>query len=251
MFNFEISAPSVKDAFNMLASQVRLLDWFEKNNRPYRLDYYKKLNNPLINEMISDRHMDKGLFYDKYLNLFQKELYKKQFYADRILQAKQAVLKLQPCYERYEKLQKSWGFEILPRYFIDINLYGTGGSYHKDKEGNGHIMIGEQKSIDRLAFILGHEILHLGIEDLIVNPEHKEKPQIQQEEKERIVDNLCIYAMDGVLPLIRKWKNGQESKYQEVAVSADYMDVVVGNQPEDNLVSSVRNFLSEKINARR
>ena len=33
MFNFEISVPSVEDAFNMLASQVRLLDWFEKNNR--------------------------------------------------------------------------------------------------------------------------------------------------------------------------------------------------------------------------
>ena len=89
-------------------------------------------------------------------------------------------------------------------------------------------------------------MIHLGIEDLIINPEHQENPPIRQEEKERIVDNLCIYTMKGFLPLGRIWENGEKSNYQEVASCADYMDKVVGNQPQTNLVSAVQNFLKKE-----
>ena len=246
MFNIEIPVPSAQEAFGMLVGQVRALDWFIQNNRPYRLEYYQKLNNQIINEMIKERNQEKEVFLNKYWEQFKSKLYKKSAYADRISQIEQAILNLQPCYERYEKLQKSWGFEILPKYSVDINLYGIGGSYHKDKEGKGHIIIGEQKSTDKLAFTLGHEILHLGIEDLIINPEHKKEPPIQQEEKERIVDNLCIYTMQGILPLKRRWKDGSLSEYQEVASKASYMDKVVGMQPENNLVLAVQQFLEKR-----
>lgn len=243
MFNIKIPVPSVHAAFDMLAHQIRALDWFKQNNRMYRWEYYQKLNNPIINEMIIDRNMDRKSFDDKYFQKFGSELYKKDAYTDRIFQIKEAISKLQLCYDRFENLKKSWGFEILPEYHVDINLYGTGGSYHKDDKDCGHIIIGKT---ERLALIIGHEMLHLGIEDLIINPNYEKEPPIKQEEKERIVDNLCIYTMKGILPLERIWKDGTKSDYQEVASGADYMDAVVGEQPQNNLVLSVQEFLKKQ-----
>ena len=91
-------------------------------------------------------------------------------------------------------------------------------------------------------------MIHLGIEDLIINPNHEENPPVQQEEKERIVDNLCIYTMEGFLPLERTWTNGQKSKYQEVASSAAYMDDFVGIQPKNKLTfQGVQEFLKRRL----
>lgn len=146
-------------------------------------------------------------------------------------------------------LQQSWGFEILPEYHVDINLFGMGGSYHRDEKNIGHIITGIKKenTPEQYAGLLGHEIIHLGIEDLVINPNHEKIPPIHQEEKERIVDNLCIYVMQGILPLVKKWSNGKESMYQEIAKDAFYMDKIVGKQPEQNLVLSVKNFLKQKF----
>ena len=53
-------------------------------------------------------------------------------------------------------------------------------------------------------------------------------------------------VMTGVLPLEHRWKDGHKDKYQEVAKGADYMDSVVGKQPDDNLLKAVNLFLKEK-----
>ena len=242
MFNITVPTPTAEKAFDMLTNQIRALNWFKQNNRMYRWEYYQKLNNPIINQMIEDRNIEKAVFYSKYQKLFVENLYKEDLYEDKIVEIKKAILELKPCYKKYENLQKSWGFEILKEYQVDVNLYGCGGSYHKDKQGVGHIIIGQTKN---LAFTIGHEIMHLGIEDLIINPKHQKEPPVKQEEKERIVDNLCIYAMKGILPLEKIWRNGKESDYQEVTACASYMDKVVGKQPENNLVLAVQQFLEK------
>lgn len=69
-----------------------------------------------------------------------------------------------------------------------------------------------------------------------------------QEEKERIVDNLCIYAIEKAEGGL--WSDGTRSRYQEVAKGCAYMDAVVGKQPETNLVDSVRQFLQNREVAR-
>ena len=248
MFNIKIPIPSTQTAFEMLAVQIHSLGWFKRNNRPYRLEYYQQLNNPIINAMIQDWDMDREEFFHKYQKQFKTKLYKKEQYAAQISQVNEAISKLQPCYDRFEKLKKSWGFEILPTYYIDINMYGIGGSYYKDNDQCGHVVIGmgRQFPIELLARTIGHEMIHLGIEDLIINPKRQKEPPVKQEEKERIVDNLCIYTMKGFLPLERIWKGGVKSNYQEVASSADYMDKIVGEQPENNLVLAVQKFLKDK-----
>ena len=243
MFNIKVPVPSAREAFDMLAFQILSLEWFKKNNRMGRWKYYENLNHPLINAMIEDRNRDETTFTRKYLERFTSELYKKELYAERISLIEQEISKVQACYERFENLKKSWGFEILPEYHVDINLYGMGGSYNRDENNVGHIITGQTKN---LAVTIGHEMIHLGIEYLIINPKHEAQAPIKQEEKERIVDNLCIYAMNGILPLERVWKDGKKSPYQEVAAGAAYMDKVVGKQPQNNLVIAVQKFLERE-----
>ena len=246
MFDIRVAVPSSQTAFDTLTDQIIWLGWCRKNNRPQPLEYYQQLNNPIINIMLQDCNMNKKAFSDKYREVFETKLYKKDLYTDKISQIKEAISRLQPCYERFEKLNQSWGFEILPQYRIDVNIYGVGGSYYKDNQC-GRIVIGMGKIIPMdLAYIIGHEIIHLGIEDIVINPKHLKEPLVKQEEKERIVDNLCIYTMKNILPLERVWKNGIKSNYQEIASSAAYMDKIVGRQPDNNLVLAVQKFLSNR-----
>ncbi len=246
-FNIKIEVPTADKAFAFLAWQVSRLEWYINHNRSNRLTFLKSLHQPLIDKMINDRDLSKDQLFAKYVDRFTKELYNKEAYQGALVCARKAVQALQTCYPRYLALQKSWGFEILPEYQIDINLFGIGGSYHRDENNVGHIMTGDNQKIEcpYYARLLGHEIIHLGIEDLLINPEHKDKAPIWQEEKERIVDNLCIYVMRGILPLYHVWSDGQKSPYQEIAQNASYMDQVIGAQPENNLPLAIKAFLSE------
>lgn len=246
-FNIKIPLPTPEQAFNFLAWQVRRLDWFLANNRANRLAFFQNLNHSVVNDMITEknRRLSQTDFYEKYFSPFANRMYRKEEYAPLIEYTLKAVEKLQSCFLKYQDLQKSWGFQILPEYHIDINRYGSGGSYRRDEHHVGHIITGvnPENPPELFARLLGHEILHLGIEDLLINPQHKKEAPVRQEEKERIVDNLCIYAMDGVLPLGRRWTDKKVCKYQEVAKEASYMDAVVGCQPENNLLESVSQFL--------
>ncbi len=252
MFNIQVPTPTAEEAFSFLSSQVRRIDWFLQNNRPNRLEFLKSLNHPLINEMLQEynRSLSKQEFQDKYFTLFQKDLYNPSAYAPLIEYTKNAVEKLQPCFERIQTLSASWGLEILPHYQVDINMFGVGGSYYRNQQNTGHIITGLRMPIKNppevFAHLIGHEIIHLGIEDLVINPNHTNPAPVWQEEKERIVDNLCIYAMQGILPLDRQHSNGSFSPYQEVAQHCAYMDNVVNPQPATNLVTAVKAFLKER-----
>ena len=157
---------------------------------------------------------------------------------------------VQTCYDKFEKLNASWGFEILSEYNIDLVAYSIGGKYYRDPQNIGHVVLGFGNQWDdksALAHIIVHEMIHLGIEDLIVNPKHLKNALIQQEEKERIVDNLCNYVTAKNIPdFKRKWSNGEFSRFQEVSSHCAYMDKVVGSQPRKNLVFAVQDFLKEQ-----
>ena len=250
MFDISIKIPDEKSAFLGVASTILKLDWYVNNGRKNRLEYYQNLNHPLFNKMIEDRNLTKKEFTLKYLIPFAQELYNKKMYEPYVQKIQEVLPVVQTCYEKFEKLNASWGFEILPRYCIDLIAYSVGGKYYRDLENIGHVVLGsanqwEDKSA--LAHIIVHEMIHLGIEDLIINPKHLKNALIHQEEKERIVDNLCNYVTAKNIPdFKRKWANGEFSRFQEVSAHCAYMDKVVGSQPQKNLVFAVQAFLKEQ-----
>jgi len=250
MFDISICIPTAKEAFSSVKSTIRGLDWYINNGRANRLEYYQKLNHPLLNQMIEERHLPEDEFTKKYIIPFTQELYNKKMYEPYVQKIQEVLPVVQSCYDKLKKLHTNWGFEILPEYHIDLVAYSVGGKYFRDSQNIGHVILGfgnQWKDKSALAHIIVHEMIHLGIEDLIINPHQAQNPPVQQEEKERIVDNLCNYVTKDIIPdYKRKWKDGTCSRFQEVASHCDYMDKVVGNQPQNNLVQAVQRFLKEQ-----
>lgn len=253
MINILIEQPDQEKAFYLLSSIIGRLDWYGRNGRIYQQDFFNRINNPYINKMIEDRKLDAKDFYDKYFDTFAKNIYNPDDYVPIIQKLDEYVPLIQKVDEKFKALNQSWGFKIYDQYKIEINYYGAGGQYSSE---TGQVVLGATAGInfpdDRVPPRIIHEMIHLGIEDLIICPNgDRRHPAVLQEEKERIVDNLCIYAMDGIVESRRmRDKNGNLTAYQPIAECASYMDQVVGKQPENNLVEAVRDFINDKDNSK-
>ncbi len=253
--NVVVRKPNVKDAFAMLRNNIGMLDWFARNGRPYQAEVLHNLRSDLIEEMIADRHLVTTETYlqfdEKYYERFAAESYPTCNYQPIIEKMESFIPVIEKVSDKFFALHQSWGFKIYPVYYIDLDYFGGGGKYDNL---NGCIIFGlkggEIPSEKSIAMII-HEMIHLGIQDLIINPESKAQPRVPQEEKERIVDNLCVYVLDGILESKRfSLPDGTMSAYQQVAECAAYMDEVVGKQPETNLVEAVESFLNDSEKAK-
>lgn len=255
MFNISIPIPTPENAFKRLSSNMRRLPWYEKNNRPKRLAFYRKQNHPLINDMLVDCLQTKNpdstdclysdaQLYAKYFKRFKSELYDARLYAPLIEKIQESLSIVQDCYPKFQAMEEAWGFKIFSEYEIALDIFSVGGKYQpRGQKGIVILGLGAGFSAQEMRTVV-HEMLHLGIEELIINP-RGDKPVVEQEEKERIVDNLCIYVL-GDKAAKRKTKDGTLTPYQSVAEKCAYMDAVVGVQPKTNLVQSVQRYLNEK-----
>lgn len=253
-FHFSIILPSSELAFSLLSDNVRKLDWFMANGRKNRMDFFGDLaqKSPVIQEMIKNRSLSESDFEKKYFSDFELELYQKSSYQPYQEKMRTALPIVNKCYNHFLLLKQSWGFEVIEKYEILIDLFGIGGRYFRQNAKTGWIIIGAggedflKRNDSVIAHTIVHEMVHLGIEDLLINPQHLKQPPIYQEEKERIVDGLCAYVFQNAGDFSYYWKNGEKSVFQEITREYAYMDKIVGNQPQNNLVHSVQQFLKEK-----
>lgn len=243
VFKISVPVPSSQQIFENLSHFIGMLGWFDSHNRPYKRQALEKLEDPLINSMIreaKDLSDDNyPVFYDKFFAEFTEKLYCRSNLEKIARQFEEYIPIIMQASPKFEALNKSWGFKIWDEYVIDLSLYTSGGQYNY---GNGHVILGCGRGTNlpplTAAFTVLHEMVHLGIETLIINPEGREEPRVAQEEKERIVDNLCLFMCSDIAEFC-----DLEPKYQEVAAGATYMDAVVGKQPETNLPRAVEDFL--------
>lgn len=245
-FNIEVGKPEVRHAFALLRHNIGMLNWFAANNRPYQENFLRGLNNPLINAMIEDCGLITSETYRqfdaRYFDAFVEELYSKCSYDEAICKIKEFIPKISKAETKFKALHDSWGFKIYDKYVIDLDYFGSGGKYFYQ---TGHVTVGIKGGVPTDEKIIGlilHEMIHLGIQELIVN-----RFNLPQEEKERIVDNLCVYVLDGIVDSKRmRLEDGTMTAYQPVAECAAYMDDVVGIQPKNNLVKAVEAFINNE-----
>lgn len=241
-----INIPEPEQAYTMLRSNIVMLKWALKNNRPYQMEFYKNLNNPIINSMIEDTYLleeKKYIEYNKrHFNLFVRELYPNCGYDDIANSLLENIAQLEQVLPKFKALNESWGFKLFDQYNINLDYFSSGGKYNSS---DGSVKLGintGQVNIQVAIFIAIHEMVHLGIEENIV-----QKYNLPQEEKERIVDNLCIYVTEGIINCkLRTDSNGLPTPYQKVAECAFYMDDVVGKQPENNLDDAIKALIANK-----
>ena len=243
-FNIQIPKPTLKQAYQLFLQNISRIDWYEKNGRPYFLQSLKQMDKPLINQMIEERDLlktDENKYVKKFQQPFEKELYHPERYerlANEILSYKDTFDKI---YNKFKAMHDSWGFIIWPKYTIDLNMYVENGSYDAT---TGHILLGIkgggiQVNISTIKLIM-HEMIHLGIENLIVK-DKSGKLLLQQEEKERLVDNLCQYVGAGIF-------DKKLLQFQPITEPYSCMDKLCTGQPKKNLVEEIQDFLKRKKN---
>ena len=108
---------------------------------------------------------------------------------------------------RLHKHKRNWNFKRFDRYQIVLTLYGSGGNYNPD---DGSIIIftnpnGDFKQYDNPANTLIHEIIHMGIEESII-----QRYQVSHPLKERIVDQLVLLHFRALLPNYRLQEMGED-----------------------------------------
>lgn len=56
-FNIKIPTPTLDQAYSLFLQNIRRIDWYEENGRPYFLATLKQMKKPLINQMIAERKL--------------------------------------------------------------------------------------------------------------------------------------------------------------------------------------------------
>ena len=127
-------------------------------------------------------------------------------------------------------IKEDWDFRIYPKYEIVLTKYGPGGSYNMT---NGKVILllsgivnGAQKSIYSRII---HELVHLGIEESIVV-----RYKLTQSEKERVVDYICKYYFEDLLP-----------KYSMQRIGARRMDKFINAESIRNLPMAIENYVKK------
>ncbi|NRB50010.1 MAG: hypothetical protein HRU41_20205 [Saprospiraceae bacterium] len=108
--------------------------------------------------------------------------------------------------KRIKRHKRDWSFKVYDTYPIVLTLYGPGGSYDPD---TGRILVfttsdGRFKTSDNAAHVIIHEMVHIGIEESII-----QALTVPHAFKERIVDQLVVVYCTKWLPDYRVQNMGE------------------------------------------
>lgn len=206
-----------KDAFNQLISILERMPWYKKNgyNVPIPThEAFKDLGeNP---EKIAT--IDK----EKYYKIFVSGVYKPidlipvQACIDENAQCLRTVI------ERFNLLNKQWGFKIFPQYKIQLTLYSPGGRYWADL-GTIELKV-DQRGLRQGTFrTIVHEMVHIGIEAIIVQKFH-----LSHWEKEGLVDTICSLYFSDLLPDYQMQNSGDTRIKEFITDKAMIVDDLPG-----------------------
>ena len=202
--NFNIIIPTVKEETDYVWRNIQDINFFEQYN--YSVNLPKgELMDSLIAKSKSNRLSDNN--YDALKTFMTANVYHESDYKqgyEKILAQKDLLNKM---IHKISKCESNWNFKMFPTYQINLTLYGTGGSYNPD---DGSIIIfttrdGKFKQYDNPANTLIHEIVHIGIENSII-----QKYNIDHGTKERMVDLLVLLHFKKHIPGYRKQNMGNE-----------------------------------------
>lgn len=132
-------------------------------------------------------------------NLLEANIYKESNYALALNQAKTQEALINTLVHQLVTVKNSWNwsFKTFEQYPVLFTLYGTGGSYDPDL---GTVTLfttkeGRFMNYDKPANTIIHEIVHMGIEQSIV-----QKYNLPHGLKERIVDTIVFLLFKESLP---------------------------------------------------
>lgn len=180
-----------------------------------RMPFYKSSGykvslptNPAFQDLAEHPEKIKGLDYGKYFTIFTSEGYKLLSGAaiQEILDKNNDTLLT--VLARFQILSKKYGFKTFSQYKIIPILYGPGGRYYEDS-GVIQLMVNDKgipNSTRGTLETIIHEMVHIGIEDIIVRT-----LQLTHWEKEGLVDLICSLYFKDFLPIYKLQPSGDKN----------------------------------------
>lgn len=184
--SIDIQIPSAEEETDYIWRTIIDIAFFEQHNYQLSLP-----NGPMIEEL-KVKSRAKQLTdedYEKLKNFMLSRGYRKQDYIAGYKKIAEQEALLNRMIRRLRRHKRDWSFRLYESYPVVLTLYGSGGSYDPD---NGRIIVfttpdGRFKTSDNAAHVVIHEVVHIGIEQSII--QELEVPHVF---KERIVDQLVV-----------------------------------------------------------
>ena len=192
--DFIVRANSLKQEIYLIWDKIKMMDFFVKHRYQIELP-----DHPLVKELV-EKSLQNNLQeedYHKLSNVMEKQVYNIDDYTAGIKAIKARIDSVMldfSCFNHYHKL---WGFNSFNSYTISLTLYGPGGEY---RPFTGEVIMLTTKDgtfrrgIDPLGTLI-HEIVHIGIEMPVIQPQ-----AIPHITKEQIVDHFVASHFKEILP---------------------------------------------------
>ncbi len=193
----KINIPSVEEETNYIWRNIQDISFFEQHG------YSLSLPKGEIIEELKVKSKNNQLVQQDFYNLLEfmtKEVYNLNQYQEGFKRIEEKSVLINKMVNKLSKCKRNWGFKEFEIYQINLTLYGPGGSYNPE---NGSILIfttqqGQFKQYENPSNTIIHEIIHIGIEESIIN-----KFQVPHPLKERIVDLFVQLNFKKYLPEYR------------------------------------------------
>jgi hypothetical protein len=160
--------------------------------------------------------------YAQIVILLERGVYQKSDYQKGLEKIQIQLPLVDSLVEAIINTKRNWAFKQFDQYKVTLTLYGSGGSFNPDE---GTILMlttkaGQFKQYDNPANTLIHEIVHIGLEESIV-----QKYQLNHGFKERIVDTFVYLHFKASLPEYRIQNMGDKALDQYLQSKKDLQNL--------------------------
>lgn len=190
----EVKIPTLEEETEYVWRTISDIPFFEEHNYQISLPEGK-----IISQLKEKARQNKleDIHYDWLKAHMKTNVYKSSDYEKGYNEIKKNEALINKMIREFSELEKEWSFKKFDKYEVKLTLYGPGGSYDPE---TGSLLIfttkeGDFKQYKNPANTIIHEVIHIGIEESIVN-----KYQVSHSLKERIVDKLVLICFSQYLP---------------------------------------------------
>ncbi|MEM6380399.1 MAG: hypothetical protein AAF705_19575 [Bacteroidota bacterium] len=199
----EVVIPSAEAEAQYIWMTLQDLPFFQQNNYQISLP-----ESPLM-EDLKDKALKRSLSDDDFSTFksyFEAEVYNRDQYQQGYNRVEEQLPLLNGFVKQIDRAKKDWQFKSFPSYRVLLTLYGPGGSYNPEI---GQVLLyttpqGGFKQYKNPANTIIHEIVHIGIEESIV-----QHYQLSHQFKERVVDQYVLLSFGKKLPQYRLQNMGE------------------------------------------
>lgn len=193
---FTILVPTVEQEATSVWRIINDIQFFNNHGYSVNLPHCRQVDSLLIK---SKNGMFSNNDYSSIFELIESDFYNEENYLAAYEKVKQQEVVVNTMIGQLDSLRNlwDWDFKMFANYDVLFTLYGSGGSYNANIGGIALFTnnYGDFKSYSNPANTIIHEIVHIGIEESIV-----QKYKLSHILKERIVDRIVFIYFSDVLP---------------------------------------------------